>query len=282
MLIGLVAYRISHYPVHPPPLERDPRETYHSLWPFAALSPVPSNGVTEAQQQMENEAAYRQLLVQGVLAILLPTEDIESDCLTTLVGQIFSEMILGGGIGGKAAEPWLLWEGITKIAEEIKLHLPKSKAQVRVERSNSDLGNLRPLKLTRGNTKSWRIGRSIQKTFWLVLEYAFLAFTAVRFLIKTLISSPSLPSRITMKATGLKDLKDHTEPPDLTKSETISNGRRVPAKQPIMKMKVWSCAASLLDIDVRMPWLSGTISMLQWVAINGPGELGNTDGMVDK
>jgi hypothetical protein len=66
------------------------------------------------------------------------------------------------------------------------------------------------------------------------------------------------------------------------KSETISNGRGVPAKQPIMKMKVWSCAASLLDIDVRMPWLSGIISMLQWVAVSGPGELGNTDGMVDK
>jgi hypothetical protein len=246
---------------------------------------VPNKGLTEAQQQMENEAAYRQLLVQGVLAILLPTEDLESDCLTTLVGQIFSEMILGSGIGGKASEPWLLWEGITKIAEVIKAQLPKSKAQVRVERSNSDLVDLRPLNLTGGNAKKyWRLGRSIQKTFWLVLEYAFLAFTAVRFLIKTLTSSPSLPSRITpmMKMTGFQDSNDHMGPPDLTKSETISNGRGVPAKQPIMKMKIWSCAATLLDLDVRMPWLSGTASMLQWVAVNGPGELGNTDGMVDK
>jgi hypothetical protein len=31
-----------------------------------------------------------------------------------------------------------------------------------------------------------------------------------------------------------------------------------------------------------MPWLSATISLLQWGAITGPGEVGNTDGMVDK
>ena len=72
---------------------------------------------SKALEQKENEAAYRQLLVHGVLAVLLPTEDLENSCLTALVGQIFSEMIIGNGIGGKASEPWLLWEGITKTAE---------------------------------------------------------------------------------------------------------------------------------------------------------------------
>jgi len=47
-------------------------------------------------------------------------------------------------------------------------------------------------------------------------------------------------------------------------------------------MKIWSCASSLLDLDVRMPWLCATISMLQWGALTGPGELGNIDGRVDK
>ena len=237
------------------------------------------------QQQVENEAAYRQLLVQGVLAILLPTEDLENDCLTALVGQIFSEMILGGGIGGKASEPWLLWEGITKIAEFIQAQLPKSKAQVRLDRSNSDLVNSVPLTTMGKSGKRWRIGRSIQKMFWLVLQYVFVAFTAVRFIIISIATSSSLPSRITptMKITGSGYSKDYIEPPELTNTTTTSKSHTPPSlKQPILKMKIWSCVSSLLDLEARMPWLYATISMLQWGAITGPGELGSTDGMIDK
>lgn len=223
------------------------------------------------------------MLVQGVLAVLLPTEDLENDCLTSLVGQIFSEMILGGGIGGKACEPWLLWEGITKIVEVIQAQLPKQKAQVRVERSNSNLRTSAPINLTGRSAQWWKLRRSLQKTFWLVLQYGFLAFTAVRFFIITLATASSLPSRIggTIKVTGSSYLRNHMEELPSSITETGSS-RRIPLKQPIMKMKIWACASSLLDFNVRMPWLSATISLLQWVAITGPGEIGNTDGMVDK
>jgi hypothetical protein len=234
-------------------------------------------------QQLENESAYRQLLVQGVLAVLLPTEDLESDCLTSLVGQIFSEMILGGGVGGKACEPWLLWEGITKIVEAVQAQMPKQKAQVRVERSNSNIGSAAPLNLTGGDTKRWRIGKSLQKTFWLILQYGFLAFTAARFFIITFATASSLPSRVgnLAKMTGSSYPSDHMDEP-LSITTQAPSSRRTPQKQPILKMKIWSCASKLLDLDFRMPWLSATISLLQWGAITGPGEVGNTDGMVDK
>lgn len=212
---------------------------------------------------------------------MLPTEDLENDCLTSLVGQIFSEMILGGGVGGKACEPWLLWEGISKIVEVIQAQLPNQKAQVRVQRSNSSLGAL-PINLTGGNTYRYRLGQSLQKTFWLVLQYGFLAFTTIRFFIITLTTASSLPSRITIskKGTGLSDLSDHMN--TLSRNEASPRGQLPPLKQPIMKMKIWSCANSLLDVSVRMPWLSSTLSLLQWGAMTGPGEVGNTDGMVDK
>jgi hypothetical protein len=236
------------------------------------------------QQQVENEAAYRQLLVQGVLAVLLPTEDLENDCLTALVGQIFSEMILGGGIGGKASEPWLLWEGITKLAEFIQSQLPKSKVQVRLDRSNSDIANSVPVAISGKSGKPSRIGRSVQKTFWLVLQYVFVALTAVRFIIISIATSSSLPSRIapSMKMTGSVSAKNYIEPPELTNTKTTSKGRTPPLKQPILNMKIWSCVSSLLDLEARMPWLCATLSMLQWGAIAGPGELGSTDGRMDK
>jgi hypothetical protein len=278
------AYRASRIPSHPPPFDHNPREIYHSLWPLPALSPVPDDGGIASLKQAENESAYRQLLVQAVLAVLLPTEDLQNDCLTTLVGQIFSEMIIGGGIGGKACEPWLLWDGITKIVEVIQDQLPNSKAQVRLERSNSDLTDSVPLVFTGASAKGFRIGRSLQKTFWLILQYGFLAFTAIRFFIITLATASSLPSRVlpTTKSTGLAYTNNHMEALELTDVETTSQNRQTCPKQPILKMKIWSCASCLLDLNMRMPWLSATISLLQWGATAGPGEIGNTDGMVDK
>lgn len=284
---NLLAYRTSHYPIHPSPLEANYRQIYHSLWPFPALSPVPDAlDPIATQQQAENEAAYRQLLVQGVLAVLLPTEDLENDCLRTLVGQILSEMILGGGIGGKASESWLIWEGITKMAEAIKAQLPKSKAQARVERSKLDAAMSIPLDINIGvGEKKWRIGQSLQKTLWLSLQYVFVAFTTLRFVIVSIASSSSLPARIPAytKITGSASAKDVVEAPGLTNTYTPSRDHiQPPLKQPIPMMKLWSCLSGLLDLEVRMPWLSATISLLQWKAINGPGGLGNTDGMIDK
>lgn len=231
---------------------------------------------------MENEANYRQLLIQGVLAVLLPTEDLDNDCLTALVGQILSEMILGGGIGGKACERWLLWEGITKIAEVVQSQLPKSKARVRLERSNSDLVDPGSLDPTGRSTKGWNAGISLQKLFWLVLQYGFLAFTAIRSLIIIVATASSLPSRIalvkksTISATSLNSLEE------LEILDPLSKQRDLESKQPILKMKLWSCVSNLLDLDVRMPWISGTLSMFQWAALRGPGQIGNTDGMLDK
>jgi hypothetical protein len=278
-----LAYRTAQISTHPFPIQHEPRPIYHSLGPFPALSPIPDSEVN-ITLQMENEAAYRQLLVQGVLAVLLPTEDLENDCLTSLVGQILSEMILGNGIGGKAAEPWLLWEGITKIAETIRAQLPKSKAQVRLERSNSDLGTRESVKLTRGSMTSWEFRRSLEKAFWLILQYGFLAFTAVRFFIVTIATASSLPSRIspTPRITSSGKGEGHTGNIEMTSAETISDGRTPTLKQPILQMKLWPCISNLVDLEYRMPWLSGTISMLQWGALTGPGEVGKTDGMVDK
>jgi hypothetical protein len=277
------AYRIAHQALYPQPSESDSRQIYHSICPFPALSPVPGDGNEHAiQQQADNEAAYRQLLVQGVLAVLLPTEDLENDCLTTLVGQILSEMIIGGALGGKASEPWLLWEAFTKTAELIQTKLPKSKAQDRIDRSNSGL--LPVLSKHKWRSKSWNMRRSVQKTFWLVLQYAFLTITTIRYFIITIATSSSLPSRIspTMKITGSGEFLDGTEAPKHMDTKMISHYRIPPLKQPILNMKIWSCVSTLLDVDARMPWLSATLSMLQWGAIKGPGGVGNTDGTIDK
>jgi PXA domain len=278
-----IAYRTAHCPIHPDPLEPDPRLIYHSLWPSPALFPVPGkNDPASVLIQKENEAAYRQLLVQGILAILLPTEDFQNDSLTSLVGQILSEMILGNGVGGKACEPWLIWEGITKIAEVIQTKLPESKARKRLARSLSEDKTSETLhSADQGKIKSHRW--TIQKTFWLILQYGFFAFTTVRFVIVIIAMSSSLPSRLhhSKKVLGTQPVAKNMQPPasNMTASSESPNS---PLKRPILSMKIWACASNLLDLDARMPWLSATLSMLQWFALQGLGELGYTDGMIDK
>lgn len=219
------------------------------------------------------------MLVQAVLAVILPTEDLESQCLTSLVGQIFSEMILGNGIGGKASEPWMLWDGITKVAQVIKTKLPDTKAQKRVDvTTNTSTGDV-PV-----GGKLHGIQMSTQKWFWLILQYAFAAFTSIRFIIITIAMSSSLPAR-TQPYTALKRPSiDSTYMPETPKSTTSSSTQawQHHKGQPIITMKIWSCVANLLDLDLRMPWVGATMNLLQWAALRGPGMVGVTDGPIDK
>lgn len=261
---------------------------YHSLWPHSALSPVPDSAhASSIALQKENEAAYRDLLVQGLLAVLLPTEDLENDCLTSLIGGILSDMVIGNGIGGKASEPWLLWEGITKIIEVVQEQLSKSKKMDHELESGNELAEPKE-DATVPQSGQIKGGWSIQKVFWLVLQYAFLAISTARLIIFTIASSSSLPTRgkqFVRKSSNIS-ATGHLQPtasPYSTRSfsSQMSTAKQVP-KQPSISMKIWSCVATLVDLGVRIPWLCATLSFLQWVALHGPGNIGGTDGRVDK
>jgi hypothetical protein len=52
--------------------------------------------------------------------------------------------------------------------------------------------------------------------------------------------------------------------------------------QPMVSMKLWSCISQLVELDMRMPWLSGFASLLRWMAVSGPGKVGSTDGALDR
>ena len=251
------------------------------------LSPVPDQEVpANVEEQRQNEAAYRQLLVHGVLALLLPTEDLENDCLTALVGQIFSEMILGEGIGGKASEPWMIWEGITKIAEVLQKQLPKSKAEKDVKTIEATMAALQspPSQKIRSSQQMQDIGQSIQQWFFLVLQTLSLALFLLRFSIITIVTSSSLPSRYAHTSNGATSplLDERNNSAKQTDATTANKLRSAPLKVPILEMKIWTCVSDLLDLESRMPWLNATISMFQWLAMTGPGELGDTNGMIDR
>jgi hypothetical protein len=210
------------------------------------------------------------------------------------VAEIFAEMILGNGISGKACEGWLLWEGITRTAEVLQTDVAKeedSEAQeanleqplTRLER----YGLLTPLQEAdtigpqiAGKHHHHKISPvCISDLFWTVIQYAFLAFTAARAVVLNLATLSSLPSR---SATSEQSSVEALDQSQIPQADASASRRPLGVKRPVVSMTVWSCAAQLAELDVRMPWLLGIISLLHRGALVGPGRVGETDGVLDR
>ncbi|KAL2129119.1 hypothetical protein VTI74DRAFT_8196 [Chaetomium olivicolor] len=265
----ITAYRVAHDPIAQPPVKTDPREIYHSLCPLPALSPVPKPEVPESVAvQAENEATYRQLLVSAFLAILLPTEDLENGCLTTLVGQILSELIIGNAVANKLSEPWLIWE-LLIIAS-------------RTARRRKETGDEDSLEQSSNETPSGRGRFSAHALLWTILQWCFLAFSFIRTAFAILMISGSLPPRTSPSAHFHKGATRHGTEQDPVWLASAPEANQQPSKVPVLGFQCWSAISNLAEMDRRMPWLSGALSMLQWIAVMGPGRIADVDGKLDR
>ncbi|OLN93932.1 PXA domain protein 1 [Colletotrichum chlorophyti] len=270
----ILAYRAAHDPVVRPPSEIAPREVYHSLCPLAPLSPIPrSEEPQSVERQQENEVAYRQLLVQSVLAVLLPTEDLENDCLTSLVGQIFSELIIGNVLINRLSQPWLIYECLIILIRV----LGRRQADL-IEEGVAEALQAEPAS---ASSKPAHSSWSIQGAFWSLMQWSFLAVTTIRVLITTLAMSPSLPSRSVKGPNEKHEVTDQVSNSKTPNPVASSNDTR-PAKTPVVAFKLWTCISDLIEMDTRMPWLTGLLSMLQFGAMEGPGRVAGLNGSLDR
>ncbi|CRK47484.1 hypothetical protein BN1723_007581 [Verticillium longisporum] len=123
------------------------------------------------------------------------------------------------------------------------------------------------------STRGW----SFQGIFWGVIQWLFMAFTAVQLVVLTLASSSSLPAR----STPVLDAKSSLAGSGSATKAAKANASK-PVKAPIVTFKLWSCISSLIELDARTPWLSGALSMLQFGAVSGPAKLAGLDGPLDR
>lgn len=277
MLIETTAYRISHPPI-PSPLDIDPHVVYHTLNPHPALSPIP-NATKESTvvDQTKNEVAYRQLLVQGALAVLLPTEDLENVFLRTLVADVIGETILGSSIGGKASEGWFIWGSIVKVIDVIQARLAiKASGEEHDTNTRSRLEKFGLLSERGQSTQpSKHPLRSMHsRLFWRILQYGYLTFLTLRFVILGLFATlsqspqPSLSASKTAEGLDTPPIAKIVEPPTPPRS--------------ILKFKFFSLISVLLNVPLRMPWLSGSLALLQHQLIQGPLRVGATNGLLNQ
>jgi hypothetical protein len=253
--------------------------------------PLDDDPSTLLEQEL-NEEAWRQLLVQGVLAVLLPTEDLENGCLRALVAEIFAEMILGNGLSKKACEPWLLWDAIATVIEATQ---PRTRTRDgEVESANSpttassrleQFGLLSASKELKHDSHRDNLRRqgstafsSASGLFWAAIQYMFLASTALRAVIYAVATSSTLPSRSKTWLVPMESERQGARSKARSETSTSTSDDQ----RPILSMAVWSMAGHLAEFKTRMPWLSGLLELLQHGALVGPGRVGDTDGALDR
>ncbi|MCJ1336589.1 hypothetical protein MMC09_001867 [Bachmanniomyces sp. S44760] len=274
------AYKTSHLTFYSSNTTTEPRVIYHSLIPHPAFSPVPdSQDQATVMEQSANEAVYRQLLVQGALAILLPTEDLENACLRTLVADVVAESILGSGISGRACQGWLIWQAIGKIAENVNAQLEAKATGQEIESdTKSRLARSGLLaKPDERTTKRPKHARTsvLAEIFWRVLQYGYLVFIFIRFTVLGLFAASSKGQR-SPKSPILTAISQ--SPP----TANSAHDQVTLPKRPILTYKIFSATSKLLDLPLRAPWLSGSLSLLQYQLVSRSLRIGATDGILDK
>lgn len=251
---------------------------YHQLNHHPAMSPVPDPAhESTIKEQLTNEAAYRQLLVQGALAVLLPTEELENVCVRTLIADVLGETLLGSLIGGKACEARFIWNNIIKIVEMIK-----SRQQPYATGEDHEIDHrsrLEKFGLVSDHGPSGEAAipthESIAtKVFWQVLQYGYLTISVLWFMIGGLVATSS---RRRGQASSTHGAVQGRDLPPITKIAEPPNILR----RPVLHFRIFPLISVLLNLPHRMPWLSGILSLLQHQLIYGPWKVGVQDGLID-
>ena len=268
------AFRTSHHISYPPSITVDPRVVYHTLVPHPAFSPPPDvQAAGPHEEQSPNEEAYRQLLVQGALAVLLPTEDLGNACVRTLVADVIGEMILGNGIGGKACEGWVIWDGITKLVASVHARVERGAPDEDVAMDpRSRLEKFGLLPDTNGSRRE-EVRKSrwtaVSDAVWRILQYGYVVFLAMRFTILVAVAASSRPRRpLTSSAHG--------------RDEGARTVAALRSSRPLVRFRIFSLISVLLDLSRRSPWLVGWLCLGQHYLVRRPLRLGADGGLVDR
>ena len=270
------------------------------------------------EKQLENDANWRYLLADGVLSILLPTEDLENDCLRKLLTEVLADIVLGNFIGGIASQPMFIWDGITKMAELVandgqnrdEEDEEMAKKKLSASGKLEQFGLLDPVGLDEEDearreevTRSFmgKMMAHASRFCWLGMYMIYIGYIIFRAAVVTLATSSSLARRLSWQGHSRdgqrrqdndkdyqeadKRIREQSElksATDIEKNEHGSgNDERSTHHRPIVEMRIWSCIGRLLDVESVMPWAGGLAALVQWMAVHGPGRVGDVDGLLD-
>ncbi|KAJ5774362.1 hypothetical protein N7457_009258 [Penicillium paradoxum] len=273
----VLSYRLARQQSHLSGLPTSYRALYHELNPHPSLSPVPETAdPATIVEQSESETIYRRLLANGILAVLLPTEDLENSSLRALVVDIIADLILGNQVSGRACEGWFIWETIGKLAAQVGRRQTQDDTK---SAPDSDVNRLEKFGLLSTEDElpdQQSASSSATAWIWNVLQSIYLGYVALRFIamgIFRVASSPDPSSHSVGVSLAL---------PIIQKRDGSKASDGVTRRRPVLDYRVYSMVSRILGIPSRMPWLSGSLALFQHLILAGPGRVGATDGIFDR
>ncbi|CAI7598446.1 unnamed protein product [Penicillium glandicola] len=273
----VLSYRLSRQQSHLSGLPTSYRALYHELNPHPALSPVPDPGDPDTMaEQSENEAVYRRLLANGILAVLLPTEDLENSSLRAMVVDVIADLILGNQVSGRACEGWFIWETIGKLAAQVGRRQTQDDTK---SAPDSQINRLEKFGLLSTEDElPTQPSTSFSATGWIwnLLQSIYLGYVVLRFIAMGLFRVASGPGPCSY-GVGVSPAL-----PINQKRDGIESSDGITSRRPILDYRVYSMVSQILGISWRMPWLSGLLSLFQHLILAGPGRVGAPDGIFDR
>ena len=256
--------------------------------PHPALNPSLSE-----EEQLNHESAYRQLLIQGALAILLPTEDLTNACLRALVTDIIADLILGRAVADKVCQPWFLHGAVSKVVEVVTSSTSgETVMEQRPSQKEDRKSRLEKFGLLSSNATNTDVDSSAQHQSmlsalcWRLLQYAFIAYQTLRFILLGMAHARHLPMRLRHYhhrvdgPTSLSSSWHSQKGPISSTLHASDSSHRFP--RAVLDYRLFSCISALLDLSVRMPWLLSGFSFWQHVLCIGPGRHGAVNSTLDK
>ncbi|KPI36834.1 uncharacterized protein AB675_11791 [Cyphellophora attinorum] len=248
------------------PYGSDLVQVYHALNPHPALDPALSDDARTA-----TERAHRQLLIQGALAVLLPTEDLQNSSLRILVTDVLADLILGRAINDRLCQGWFLHEMMSKVTVIISRRThPKitgeemqADARGRLEK----FGLLSSQQEQASTVHSTSSRQSIAFWFWAILQWCYMAVIGLKFTGRGLMHARHLPPR----------QRNQVHTPTLTGSTKSSQHDAM-----VLDYSIFSAVSMLLSLSTRMPWLIGILAFFRHILTSGQERPNSTGSIVDR
>lgn len=210
----------------------------------------------------------------------MPTDDLQNGPLRTLVGDILADLIIGQAVAGKVCEGWFLHDAIFKVTVILsdKVQPKESSAEIRDDAKNrlEKFGLLTDdSKFPHGHSSS-RDQSKLLTWFWTIVQYAFLVYMFLCYVLKELQLARRKPKRQhhvrASSSTSSLSEKFHMQSPF----------QEDPSPRPVLAYGLYSLISTLLQMADRMPWMTGIITFWQEVLLHGLGRVGGSDSIFDR
>ncbi|KAL7267465.1 hypothetical protein RUND412_009949 [Rhizina undulata] len=213
-------------------------EIFHNFQPHPALDQLPTT-----------EKLYLKLLSSGILSVLLPTEDLDSDCERSIIREILANVVLWN-IVDRLSEPYIIYDIITKLLQPTPPKDPNSRTSRRRSASKRNGAETKAAAINTQETIEEIPMPSKRSKFTINFRLPSIPTAKILSILDTVFGFLfTALSLLTSLLASIISLMHNPPPPPLR-------------TKPILQMSIFPTISSFLHIPTFHPWLFGNLRLL--------------------